>query len=94
MELERQDEPGEGDVRESELPDDASLVYLDQALWKQLSAAPTPTVFAKAWLTLQCAMIADVNRAVVLLGEHPGARPHLVARWPASRTRRSPVVAG
>ena len=82
MELERQDEPGEGDVRESELPDDASLVYLDQALWKQLSAAPTPTVFAKAWLTLQCAMIADVNRAVVLLGEHPGARPHLVARWP------------
>jgi RND family efflux transporter MFP subunit len=82
MELEEQEGSGEGAAQESELPDDASLAYLDQALWKQLSAAPTPTAFAKAWLTLQCAMIADVNRAVVLLGEHPGSPPRPAARWP------------
>jgi RND family efflux transporter MFP subunit len=82
VEVERQEGSGENGDQGAASGDDDSLVYLDQALWKQLSAAPTPAAFARAWLTLQCAMIANVNRAVVLFGEHPGARPQPVARWP------------
>lgn len=82
MEVERQDGPGEDNARTPESADDAPLDFLDQALWKQLSGASTPSAFAKAWLTLQCAMIAGVNRAIVLLGDKPGSRPQPVARWP------------
>lgn len=62
--------------------EESSLAYLDQALWKQLSSAPTPAAFAKAWLTLQCAMISGVQRGVILLAEQPGTRPIPVGRWP------------
>jgi RND family efflux transporter MFP subunit len=82
VEVERRDDSGKGGAQGETVGDDGSLAYLDQALWKQLSAAPTPTAFAKAWLTLQCAMIADVNRGILLFSEHPGARPQPVARWP------------
>ena len=82
MEVERQDESGEDPNRTPQPADDASLSYLDQALWKHLTLAPSPAAFAKAWLTLQCAMIPDVNRAILLMSESPGVRPRQVARWP------------
>ena len=79
MEADGQPVPQPGDAPEQ---GEATLSYLDQALWQQLSAAPTPAAFAKAWLTLQCAMIGGVSRGVILLAEQPGKRPKPVARWP------------
>lgn len=83
MEVERQDEPGESRPGREGAGDDSELAYLDQALWQQLSSAPTPSAFARAWLTLQCAMIAGVRRAVVLVAPAPGAKPVPMGRWPA-----------
>jgi hypothetical protein len=34
----------------------SELAYLEQALWKQLAQASTSKAFARAWLTLQCAL--------------------------------------
>jgi len=83
MEVERQDEPGESRPGREGSGDDSQLAYLDKALWQQLSSAPTPAAFAKAWLTLQCAMIGGVRRAVVLLAPTPGGQPVPMGRWPA-----------
>ena len=82
MEADRQSGSQPAEASGSTESPEGSLAYLDQALWKQLSAAPTPTAFAKAWLTLQCGMISGVRRAVILLAEQPGKRPMPVGRWP------------
>jgi RND family efflux transporter MFP subunit len=82
MEADRQEEPGGDSARSPEPAEQAALAYLDQALWQQLSSAPNATAFAKAWLTLQCAMIGGVRRAVILLAEKPGQKPRPVGRWP------------
>ena len=83
MSTEYQEEPDESrDAGSTERDDGSTLAYLDQALWKQLSAASTPVAFAKAWLTLQSAMIDGVRRAVVLLPPSPGKKPVPVGRWP------------
>jgi RND family efflux transporter MFP subunit len=82
MTLEHQEEPVNSRATRDEGLDNDSLAYLDQALWQQLSTAATPVAFAKAWLTLQSAMIGDVRRAIILLPPSPGKKPVPVARWP------------
>jgi multidrug resistance efflux pump len=56
--------------------------FLEQALWKQFSEATTPTEFARAWLGLQCTLIAGVERGVVVLGETENGPFAPIAYWP------------
>lgn len=101
MEVDRHDEPGGTRPASEERGDDSPLAYLDQALWQQLLSAPTPAAFAKAWLTLQCAMIGGVRRAVVLLAPAAGKKPVPMGRWPdedegdvAALTELADIAAG
>ena len=58
--------------------------FLEQALWKQFTEATAPEAFARAWLSLQCTLIAGVERGVVLLGE-PDTGPFApVSYWPVA----------
>src|SRR5229473_3235686 len=67
--------------------------FLEQALWKQFSNAITPAEFARAWLGLQCTLIAGVERGVVVLGE-PDIGPFApVAAWPISGTGSAGLTA-
>jgi RND family efflux transporter MFP subunit len=87
MDADYQKEPGEFSSDQADQADkvgESPLTYLDQALWQQLSAAPSPAAFAKAWLTLQCAMISGVRRALVLQPTTLGGKPVPVGRWPDS----------
>jgi multidrug resistance efflux pump len=56
--------------------------FLEQALWKQFYDATTPDEFARAWLGLQCTLIAGVERGVVVLGESERGPFAPVAYWP------------
>jgi multidrug resistance efflux pump len=56
--------------------------FLEQALWKQFNDANTPEEFSRAWLGLQCALIAGVERGVVVLGESENGPFAPVAYWP------------
>ena len=56
--------------------------FLEQALWKQFTEATTPAEFARAWLGLQCTLIAGVGRGVVVLGETENGPFAPVAYWP------------
>src|SRR6516165_1005651 len=56
--------------------------FLEQALWKQFTEATTPEEFARAWLGLQCTLIAGVGRGVVVLGETENGPFAPVAYWP------------
>ncbi len=58
------------------------ITFLDQALWKQFNEASTPEAFARAWLGLQCRVIAGARRGVVVLGEPEGGPFAPVAYWP------------
>ena len=80
MEVDRQDGHGDSRPARDERGDESPLAYLDQALWQQLSSAPTLAAFARAWLTLQSAMIEGVRRAVVLLAPTTGKKPELIIR--------------
>jgi RND family efflux transporter MFP subunit len=58
--------------------------FLEQALWQQFTEATAPEAFARAWLALQCTLIAGVARGVVVLGE-PDSGPFApVSYWPAT----------
>ncbi len=56
--------------------------FLEQALWRQFNDATAPEEFARAWLGLQCALIAGVERGVVVLGESENGPFTPVAYWP------------
>src|SRR5882724_2552595 len=56
--------------------------FLEQALWKQFNDATTPEEFARAWLGLQCTLIAGVERGVVVLGESENGPFTPIAYWP------------
>ena len=60
----------------------ARVSFLEQALWKQFAEAATPHEFARAWLGLQCSLIAGVERGVVVLGETEQGPFAPVAFWP------------
>lgn len=68
----------------------ASVSYLDQALWQQLSEIEDPAKFASAWLALQCAMIASVKQGVVVLRDEETFAP--VAQWPGTEKQSPELV--
>ena len=54
----------------------------ETAAWTELAAATTTERYANAWLSLQCALLHDVRRAVVVLGP-PDTGPFVPeAFWP------------
>jgi hypothetical protein len=58
------------------------IAYLEPALWKRLADAKTDADMARAWLALQCQMIAGATRGLLLLA---GAQPNsfeAAASWP------------
>src|SRR5258707_14507813 len=57
------------------------ISFLEQALWKQFNDATTPEEFSRAWLGLQCALIAGVERGVVVLKESDNGPFAPVAHW-------------
>src|SRR5262245_13448581 len=56
--------------------------FLEQALWRQFTEAAAPAEFVRAWLGLQCTLIAGVERGVVVLGETENGPYAPVAHWP------------
>jgi Barrel-sandwich domain of CusB or HlyD membrane-fusion/GAF domain len=76
---------GESPLSADERNDASSLgrvSFLEQALWKQFNDATTPEEFSRAWLGLQCALIAGVERGVVVLKESENGPFAPVAYWP------------
>jgi RND family efflux transporter MFP subunit len=59
-----------------------SVLDPDQAHWQRFAEARTTEAFCRAWLTLQCRMIAGVSGGVVVLGPPDGASYAPVAFWP------------
>lgn len=56
-----------------------------QALWTLVAESSDAAVFGPAWLALQCAMVPDAVRAVLVVGP-PDTGPFLpVAFWPAGQ---------
>ena len=67
--------------------------FLEQALWKQFQEAGDIEAFTRAWLGLQCTLIAGVEAGVVVLGE-PDAGPYTpVAHWPLAGAPSSELAA-
>lgn len=63
--------------------------FLDPALWKQFNDATTHDNYLKAWLALQCRLIAGARRGVVVLGE-PDEGPFApAAAWPDEKAATS-----
>lgn len=58
------------------------ISFLDQALWKHFNEAKTSEEFARAWLAIQCVVISNVRRAVVVLGEQDQGPFAPAAQWP------------
>jgi RND family efflux transporter MFP subunit len=74
---------GQESVQEpEERSGEGRVSFLDQALWKHFNEAKTPEEFARAWLAIQCVIIANVRRAVVVLGEHDQGPFAPAAQWP------------
>jgi RND family efflux transporter MFP subunit len=57
----------------------------DHALWARFAEAATPEEFCRAWLAIQCRMVADVSAGVVVLGKGDNGHFAPVAFWPDSR---------
>lgn len=73
--------------------DAEQVSFLDQTLWKHLGEASTPKDIAKSWLPLQCRMIPEVSRGVVVLGE-PDTGPFTpAAYWPEGESVRPELMA-
>jgi len=69
------------------------VVFVDRVLWTQLDSAKSPQEFCRAWLALQCSMIADVQCAVVVLRE-PGTNSYEPnAFWPERNALQQRVAA-
>ncbi len=63
-------------------PSQRPVSFLDQALWKQFTEAVTPEAYIDAWLALQCRLISNVGRGVVVLGEADEGPFAPAAFWP------------
>lgn len=61
---------------------ESRISFLDQALWKHFYEAKTSEEFARAWLAIQCVIISNVRRAVVVLGEQDQGPFAPAAQWP------------
>lgn len=85
MEAERHDGAGSGGPSGSHTRGIETLGFLDPALWRQLSeAADKPAAFCQAWLTLQCAVIKGVSRALLLVADRSEGGLQAAARYPES----------
>lgn len=60
----------------------AAVASLEPALWKRLTDAEGPAEAARAWLALQCSMIDDVTRGVVLLAGRDTNSFEAAGVWP------------
>jgi RND family efflux transporter MFP subunit len=60
--------------------------FVDAGLWSRLSRTSETNDFASAWLELQCRLIGEVRRAVVLLGSDQGGAYEPIAHWPEGST--------
>jgi multidrug resistance efflux pump len=68
------------------------VVFVDRILWSQLDSAKSTQEFCRAWLALQCSMIADVRCAVIVLRE-PGTNAYEpTAFWPERSALRQGVA--
>lgn len=56
--------------------------YLDRALWNRLAEATSPAAIAEFWLTLQCRLVEEVTRGVILLPGDGAAAFQPAAFWP------------
>ena len=73
--------------------DAGQVVFVDRVLWSQLDSAKSPHEFCRAWLALQCSMIADVQCAVIVLRE-PGTNTYEpVAFWPERNALQQSMAA-
>ncbi len=54
----------------------------DAAEWRAFAQAATPETFCQAWLALQCSMIPDVARGVVVMRTGADERFVPIASWP------------
>lgn len=62
-----------------------TVAYLDNALWSRLDDSEDLSVYAGAWLALQCQSIPDVYRAVLVLRAEHHEHMEPVAYWPPGR---------
>jgi biotin carboxyl carrier protein len=76
------DKPPFSRTAESQKLGDGGLAYLDQALWRQLSAAASEEEFCHSWLVLQSRLIGGVRRGLVVLGPAEKGPFVPVAVWP------------
>jgi multidrug efflux pump subunit AcrA (membrane-fusion protein) len=60
--------------------EEASVTVLDQVHWSSLADGTAPERFAAAWLALQCRLLHQPLRAVLLLRRNGAIGP--AARWP------------
>jgi len=67
------------------------VAYLEPALWKRLSDAKTDADMARAWLALQCQMIAGATRGLLLLQTQQPNNYEAVAFWPEGSGRFAPL---
>lgn len=68
------------------------VVFVDRLLWSQLDAAKSTEEFCRAWLALQCSMIAELDCAVLVLRE-PGTNAYEpIAFWPDRSGLRADVA--
>lgn len=71
---------------------EASAVASASSAWADMSSATTSERYASAWLSLQCAMLAGVERGVVVLGP-PDTGPFVPeAFWPQGQAA-TPLLA-
>jgi hypothetical protein len=82
-------ESGTGDASAPEM---ASVSALEPALWKRLGDADSLADLTRAWLALQCQMIAGAVRGIVLLPGATASSYDAVAFWPDG-SGRSPGLA-
>ncbi len=69
-------------VEEVQAPPAESIAYVDRELWQQFAAAQTPADFCGSWLGIQCSMLQDARRALVMTVAADGESLELTASWP------------
>jgi hypothetical protein len=70
----------------------AAVASLEPALWKRLNDANSVVDVGRAWLALQCQMIAGASRGILLLGGKTTNSFDAVAFWPEGSARSAPLA--
>jgi hypothetical protein len=66
--------------------------FLEAALWRRLSDAESVSDMARAWLALQCQIIAGATRGILLLSSATANSFEPAAFWPEGSGRSTPLI--